>query len=250
MKKEEVVTSFTMFVVSVLVLIGFTIAWYSGGMESAAVVGLKMSASEMGNIKIALEQNGTDIAELTNGAQYAQIELEELTNIEDGKLAPGAFGTVTYYVTPKSEDVRSCSIIPTILIQQGNENDFWYPNMTSQFGSETVHANDIGQTISNEEIEALYEITTRHIEFFRDEAMTDKIDESDPYELTWTDNTQKEQMVTIYWKWHYEYPFAQGEDSDRTNTIVKEKIDLYDKEDTQIGNNVSNMKFYFSFYVS
>jgi len=235
MNKEEVVTTLVMSLVSVLVLIGFTVAWYRNDFAYAAVIALDMEAKELESIIIALEPGGQDIMDLakndTPGDEYAEIGLAELNNIENEKLAPGAFGEVAFYITPLDEQISICSVVPTIHIKQGVSSS-WYT------GEEVVGATT----------EELYEITQRHIVFFSDEAMTQKIDATTPFEVAWAEDERKtEKEVILYWKWYYEYPFTETEKEELDDAEEQNKIDEYDEEDTMIGNNISSMKFHFAF---
>lgn len=222
MKKEQFITTFVMCVVSVLVLIGFTVAWYSSGANNVTATGMQMSAAQAGDITIALQTGGKDISELLGDNKYVDIGLAELTNIEEGKMAPGAFGKVTFYITPKNTNVRTCNVVPLVQLQQ-EENGEWYPDPADSTPST---------------IEELAEIAGRHIAFFSDEAMTQIVDGTNPYQVTWdSTNAGTEKTAVLYWKWYYEHP----------SSTDKVEIDQYDKEDTLLGNYISNMKFYFSF---
>ena len=238
MKKEEFVASFVMTIVSVMVLIGVTIAWFSSN-ESVFAGGMKVKAADLSSVKIALESGGEDISELMKdddpNNEFADIGLEDLINIETGKLAPGVFGKITFYVTPEAA-VTKCSIVPLVQIRQGTGT--WYPDLA-------------GGTEGDETIQTLCEQVSRHITFYSDEAMTTVIDEEAPYQLAWTEagEAETEKVAVIYWKWHYEYPFTAEEEETLTSAEKQTLIDTYDMEDTNIGKNVSNMKFHFTFLV-
>ena len=82
MKKVKVIQSAVMCVISILILIGFTVAWFSGGLGDATAGGMRMKAAEQGDIRIALESGGDDISVLDEKNSYVDIGLEKLTNIE------------------------------------------------------------------------------------------------------------------------------------------------------------------------
>ena len=266
MKKEEIISTGVMTLVSALVLIGFTVAWYSAASENATATGMEMSAKQVGSIKVALEQGGEDISVLVSNDvekdEYVDIGLSELTNVgSEGneEMAPGAFGKVTFYITPSYTSVQSCSIVPTLGIRQ--EAGDWYFGDTGAGDVETgdgtgdAGAGDgTGDTGTAEgdntvvTIEELFEIAERHIDFFADEAMTQKIDLNTPFELTWTDEEGAvEKEAVIYWKWYYEYPFTDEETNTLDAAEQKLKIDEYDAEDAKLGGNLSSMKFHFTF---
>lgn len=249
MKKEEVVSTGVMTIVSVLVLIGFTVAWYSADLGRPTVLGMRMLAAEMGSIKIALTSGGEDISVLAEndieGDEYADIGMEKLTNIENGKLAPGAFGKVTFYVTPTEEGIEYCDIVPSVEITQDGVT--WYSG--KQYAEERDSAEE-GESANDSTITLarLYEITQEHVEFFAVDGT--KIDEAMPLHLTWSEDESKnkaEKVVEFYWKWHYEYPFTEAENRELDEDAKQQKIYEYDVEDTMIGNNITSMKFHFTF---
>ncbi len=237
MKKEEFVSGLVMLIVSVMVLVGVTIAWFNSS-DNVFAKGMRVKAAGPNSVKIALEPGGEDIGILAEDDdpdnEYADIGLAELTNIETGKMAPGAFGKVTFYVTPKN-GVKKCNITSLVQIRQGEGT--WYPDI-------------LGGTENSAEIQALCEQVGRHVTFYSDEAMTKVINEDNPYQLLWSDGeAETEKPAVIYWIWHYEYPFTQEEQDSLTEEQKKALIELYDEEDTNIGKNISSMKFHFTFSV-
>jgi len=281
MKFEEIISSFVMVIVTGLVLVGFTIAWYTNN-NLPAVTGLEILAAEMGSVQVALKpeaEGGVDISELEGDAKYAELGMAEYTNFnvqDKGELAPGVSGQVTFYVKPITSAVKACNIVPMVRIRQ--DGSTWYPVIES-VDKESVDADDGDEGSENsgsegsdeindgsssdegnsnvedtEVIEELYQLANAHIDFFTDAEMTQKITSDTPYRLTWEVGEGEdaiapltEQKATIYWKWHYEYPFTAEEESTLTAAQKKEKIYTYDEEDMKIGNNISEMKFYFTF---
>ena len=245
MKKEDFVSTLVMTTVSILMLVGVTIAWYTAVYAHPTVTGMNMQAAEKGSIKVALEKGGEDIAELNENDRYADVGLTELVNIVDGQMAPGAYGSVTFYVTSLDENITSCQVTPSLdpgyeksdltgdTIVKVLENDATYPN---------------GRTASS--------ILDDHFDFYSDESMTTKVNIEQPLNVTlidennnnlkWdaTNKTGKEVEVIIYWKWHYEDPnAAEMEDGEEKEAIIYK----YDMEDTWIGTNLDNMSFHFEF---
>lgn len=256
MRVEEVVSSFIMFIVSGLVLVGFTIAWYTNN-HIPAVTGMSMIAADMGDVKVALTSGGDDISELTGDEKYADIGMEKLVNHDTKKLAPGTYGAVTFYVTPTKSSVVSCKITPMLCItQDGSE---WYSGETASGGDANVSGSGVsdGDVSADGGIQALtlaelYEITQRHIQLFSDKEMTTPITAGDSILLEWTleerlQNVPIEKKVPIYWKWHYEYPFTEEEQTTMSEEEKEFAIDKYDEEDMLLGNAISGMKFYFTF---
>lgn len=243
-----------MFIVSGLVLVGFTIAWYTNT-HMPAVTGMQMQAVEMGHVKVALEPGGIDVSELEGDARYAEIVVTEAAGAEAKELGPGSSGRVTFYISPvNNSNVEVCDIKPFLWVSQDNSS--WYPGIRvgdtvdaeGEPGEGGEPAEDTGVTT-----EELYEIAGRHIEFFRDAGMEEKIAVDNPYVYELTEGTantigeEKYWIATIYWRWHYEYPFTEMEKAELTTEQQKEKINRYDEEDMLLGNNISHMKFYFTF---
>lgn len=240
MKKEEVISAGIMTIVSILVLIGFTVAWFSGVL-TASVSGMHLKAAEMNNITIALTEGGPDITSLEGDARFVDIGLQQMTNVEADKLAPGQFGQVTFYVRPSDDGIEFCDIYPKVWISQSQINEentsyAWYPGVDES-------AWEPGDKL--DELEQLYEITGRHILFFEDASMEIPITEAK--HVIWTESDgNAEKAITIYWKWHYEYPFSP-EELELSAEEQQSLVDIYDAEDTEIGNNITAMKFHFNF---
>ncbi len=257
MKKEDFITTFVMLAVCTMMLVGVTIAWYTAVFSTPTVTNMEMEAEETGDIKIALEQGGADIEELTGSAKYVVIGLEKLTNIEENKMAPGAFGEVKFWVTSLKEDVTRCLIVPSVVLNLEMDDGSGEPgdgngepdggNSNSGDGEGEPDSGDSNNE-ANSEIEKL---VNKHIAFYTDEAMTEenRITELNPadYKLEWQNGAGVEKEITIYWQWYYEYPFNQ-EENDTLSPLDKEaKIREYDIEDTKIGTEVEKMNFHFVF---
>ena len=280
MKKEEVISSVIMCIVCGLVLVGFTIAWFTQS-NFAVVTGLQMAAEEINGVKVSLESGGIDITELDENGnpQYACFGTPDFENVSENELgikdmAPGTYGVVTFYVTPEDDEIKVCDICPKLLITQSQDGSSWYPDLEEdaeaeedaevktdgenaadgENGTDTVTEGD-AETDST--LEYLYGIAQKHIRFYSDEDMTKEITAQNPIQLTWTEEQRDEIKVPIYWKWDYEYPFngadeAKYIDSEAVLTAneLQEKKALilkYDYEDMELGRNISGMKFHFTF---
>ena len=229
MKKEDFVSTLVMTTVSILMLVGVTIAWYTAVYAHPTVTGMNMEAAEKGSIKVALEQGGKDILELEESKRYADIGLTELLNIVNGQMAPGAYGSVTFYVTSLDKSITSCQIVPSIM-----------PGFETE-----ATAEQRGE---------INEILEKHFDFYKTENMdmTELVDEENPILITfdtWDANAgvSEEEVITIYWKWHYEYPFTQAELEQMLDSEKEASIYNYDMEDTKIGNYLDTMSYHFEF---
>lgn len=292
-RKEQIVTSAVMCIVSIMVIIGFTVAWYITG-GAADISGVSLNAAEQGDIRIALYsvndtsaesegKRGVDISELTGDDQYVVIGLEELNNIgfteTDSagnttvvyKIAPGAYGDVTFYVTPLKSSAVSCSVTAEVLLK----------DLMGENG--TLFTKDNGEVTLGGETVNVYDLAQEHIVFYyykdTDTAKADPVlldpdaDGSDPsrvpaavYPLTWDAAAEEgvEREVKLYWKWYYESPEFESALAEQTAglgetaAVQKERelrrtyqtqINEYDKEDTAIGNYIESMQFHFAFSV-
>lgn len=251
MKKEDFVSTLVMTTVSILMLVGVTIAWYTAVYAHPTVTGMNMEAGEQKSIRIALEKNGEDVAVLRENDipddEYVKIGLEYLVNIENGQMAPGAYGKVVFYVTSLDKTVTQCRIVPSLM--PGYEEDFM-----NAYADKTV-PEDAMATINGQE-KKIAEVLDKHFDFYQDEAMTDPVSETKPFtvillddsSLLWDESEKEgpEIEVTLYWKWHYEDPDA----SDPAMSAEEKKAAIYgyDMEDTWIGTHLKTMAFHFDFW--
>ncbi len=256
MKRNKIIQLTVMSILSILMLVGFTVAWFSGDLGAALAKGMQLRAEEQGDIRIALEIGGADISTLEGEDKYVDVGLEELTNIEfveNGtkvyKMAPGAYGQVVFYVTPLKQDVGSCTVVPEVRLKDKDGN------------------------LVTEDCD-VYRIANEHIIFYYYKAgkttptllnMTTvsgadgtrvTMRESAVFPLEWdsTANTGTEKKITLYWRWDYEYPtdrilpsYQEGIaslGSVSSNEMLK---DEYNREDTTIGNEIKHMNFHFEF---
>lgn len=232
MKKEDLVSALVMTTVSILMLVGVTIAWYTTVYAHPTVTQMKLTAEEQGRIKVALEEAGEDIAELEGDDKYVKIGLEELLNIENNQMAPGAYGKIVFYITPLKKSVRSCLVVPTL--NPGYE--------------EGVDVSEESTVMINNMEKNILDVLEEHFDFFEDEAMTKPVDEIVPMSvsLEWdaVNEVGIEKEVTMYWKWHYEDPQAEEMEAGEEKEAV---IYDYDMEDTWIGTHLDTMSFHFDF---
>ena len=287
-RREQIITSAVMCIVSIMVIIGFTVAWYLVS-DTVGLTGLDLTAAEQGDIRIALYsesdtsaesegKRGVDISELTGDDQYVMIGLDQLSNIgfkqPDGtiiyKIAPGTYGDITFYVTPLKSSVTQCSITAEVILKDklGEEG---IP-FTRENGEKTLAS---GESVN------VYELAQKHIVFYyyndadpvRPILIDVTADGSDPgkaaaavYPLTWDSGVGKgiERPVKLYWKWYYEDPEFESKLAEQTagksgseaaaierelRDTYKTQINAYDREDTIIGNYINSVQLHFKFTV-
>ena len=256
MKRNKIIQLTVMSILSILMLVGFTVAWFSGDLGAALAKGMQLRAEEQGDIRIALKKDGADISTLEGENKYVNVGLEELNNIEfveNGvkvyKMAPGAYGQVVFYVTPLKPDVGSCTVVPEVRLKDKD-------------GNLVAQDSDV------------YRIANEHIIFYYYKAgkttptllnMTEvsgadgtrvTMRESAVFPLEWdsTANTGIEKKITLYWRWDYEYPtdrvlpsYQEGIASLGSVSSNEMLQDEYNREDTTIGNEIKHMNFHFEF---
>lgn len=250
MKKEDLLSTFIMTTVSIVMLVGVTIAWYTAVYAHPTVTGMNMTAADNGSIKIALKPNGPDLAELENDAidnnEFVEIGLEELLNIVNKQMAPGAYGEIHFYLTSLHKDIVSCQLSPYLI--PGYEKEFESKYSGGVPENATV-------TINNQE-KVILEVLEEHFDFYSDKAMTVPVTAQNPMEIVlidaehpWNDvsNSGEEITVTLYWKWHYEDPQATADSSTMSQQKKEAAIYDYDMEDTWIGTHLDTMRFHFTF---
>lgn len=258
MKRNKIIQLTVMSILSILMLVGFTVAWFSGDLGSALAKGMQLRAEEQGDIRIALKEGGADISTLEGENKYVNVGLEQLTNIEfmeNGtkvyKMAPGAYGQVVFYVTPLKQDVGSCTVVPEVRLKDKDGN------LVAQ-GSDVYR-------IANEHIIFYYDKeknggTTQTLLNMTTVSGADgtsvTMRESAVFPLEWdsANHRGKEKKITLYWRWDYEYPtdrilpsYQEGIaslSSVSSNEMLK---DEYNREDTTIGNEIKHMNFHFEF---
>ena len=256
MKRNKIIQLTVMSILSILMLVGFTVAWFSGDLGAALAKGMQLRAEEQGDIRIALKEGGADISTLEGENKYVNVGLEELNNIEfveNGvkvyKMAPGAYGQVFFYVTPLKPDVGSCTVVPEVRLKDKAGNLVAQDSDVYRIANEHIifYYYKTGETTPT-----LLNMTTVSGE----DGTRVTMRESAVFPLEWdsTANTGIEKKITLYWRWDYEYPtdrilpsYQEGIaslGSVSSNEMLK---DEYNREDTTIGNEIKHMNFHFEF---
>lgn len=220
MKKEQLVTTMIMLMLSIILLIGFTIAWYSSDNATPRGSGMKMTAQGSSEFKIALTPGGTDIAELSGDEADAEVVVTP-----EGQIAPGSSGKITFYVTPKSSAITSCTVVSNLQLLEREQTD-WYPDYTKEDPKDAC----------NQDQKTRMEIAESHIVFFHDENKTRKVTQEDPLKTTWSSGDTGEKEVIVYWQWYYNTPDENAK-----------SVEQYDAEDFQFGQKIESIRFWFQF---
>ena len=250
MKRNKIIQLTVMSILSILMLVGFTVAWFSGDLGSALAKGVQLRAEEQGDIRIALKKGGADISTLEGENKYVNVGLEELNNIEfveNGvkvyKMAPGAYGQVVFYVTPLKQDVGSCTVVPEVRLKDKAGNLVAQDSDVYRIANEHIifYYYKTGETTPT-----LLNMTT----VAGKDGTRVTMRESAVFPLEWdsTANTGIEKKITLYWRWDYEYPTDRVLPSyEGSHLSDAEKKNQYNREDTTIGNEIKHMNFYFEF---
>lgn len=303
--KQETILTIIMITVTTILIIGATVAWFLGNrpvtiqnyfQQAGGIDGIdvKMAivpgatgaegSSESGNS----EENGSqdpnleevgDVTYYTMNAindnrKVIDVDLADLTNIEEGKLGPGSYGTIKFKISTTSEEEMKyiIRITPSIEVVNG-----------------VVDKSDSENQISKE---LLLDLVQNHIKFYAiknteesENAPTNVYQNVIPYYfenetnttditttgLTDTVSSDKAKYVTIYWYWPYEYNDIPGYGINDYNSTIydpwsvvdgnkniityenkyssslseAERIEAYDWDDTKIGNYVKALNFHF-----
>ncbi|MBQ4521469.1 MAG: hypothetical protein IJA10_00745 [Lachnospiraceae bacterium] len=277
--KQETVLTIIMITVTTILIIGATVAWFLGN-KPVVIKNYLQQAGGIDDLSVEMaivpEDANEDITyyamnAINNDNKVIDIDLAKLTNIEEGKLGPGSYGTIKFKISTSSEADMNYIIRIT-------------PGITMVDGTD-----DIG----NEE---LLDLVQNHIKFYaiKDTAIaeseptnvyqkvipyyfenTSEINNTTESEeiitsgLTGTVSNAEVEYVTIYWYWPYEYidipgynitdynspiynPWSKigeeaGEYDEKYSPELSEeaRIEAYDWDDTKIGNYVTALNFHF-----
>lgn len=250
MKRNKIIQLTVMSILSILMLVGFTVAWFSGDLGAALAKGMQLRAEEQGDIRIALKEGGADISTLEGENKYVNVGLEELNNIEfveNGvkvyKMAPGAYGQVVFYVTPLKQDVGSCTVVPEVRLKDKDGNLVAQDSDVYRIANEHIifYYYKTGETTPT-----LLNMTT----VSGKDGTRVTMRESAVFPLEWDSTNDKgsEKEITLYWRWDYEYPTDRVLPSyEGSHLSDAEKKNQYNREDTTIGNEIKHMNFHFEF---
>lgn len=237
--QEKIILSAVMCVLLAVVLTTATTAWYALN-NSAKTYGLDIKLGGIGGIKVATKAGGTDIMadpdlpHNEEGYPIISINLKEFENIESGTIAPGAYGTLPFYITALGENIRSYSI------------------------KVQMEYRPASATVSEEQKQKIQEIINDHISVYETQ-YTDEtgivrfrdplvyyVDESDRVTAaTGPLRYREEVLAEIYWVWNYELTdIADYSQIERfQNMDTRKAVRAYDEEDTTLGNYIDDIWF-------
>lgn len=241
------------FAIVLLLGAGAAFAWYIINSE-AGVNGLEFGVDSAEGIvvKMKVENNGKSsgdkvlMEQINRDGKIIDIGLVKLTNIEEGMLAPGAFGEIHFYISTSSPYYNgfSIDIKPEYKFIDGMED------------IKTVKNGVLTPVITEEE---LADIIDRHLLYFTERSVdvnTGRVTYSGRVEYdaatasfvnaegTLTPNQEKE--FVIYWCWPYEYTDYLAAKGLSSVGVTEDDIRNYDLEDTKMGNYIESISLNFT----
>lgn len=181
---------------------------------------------------------------LSVAGKNAEVRIDmgqkEMNSLESGKLAPGAYGMVTFYIESNANRLNGYRI---------------------QVQPELIYAAD---TYEEERKQELKQLAEDHIRFYKD----CRVDESDANVRTYSGRVLcgegrgltgkldfgSEKTVVLYWYWPYEYTdipaepenVTAGEITPPISSATSHDVESYDLGDTKLGNYVTDIRFSFA----
>ncbi len=248
--QEKFILSAVMCLLLALVLITATYGWYAIN-NSARAYGIDLNTGGIGGIKVALSPGGPDImsddslARNPDGVPVISINLKEFENIEKGKIAPGAYGEMPFYITALGENVKSYAIKvqmeyrPSDKVSVAEEEKNKIEAMISDHIM--VYCDKVAAADGSARFENPLTYYTKETE--------------DGTEATGALQYNVEVLAQLYWVWNYEltdipdyqsisrFPTYSSSDTAAVRSAVRQ----YDEEDTVLGNYIEDI--WFNFYI-
>lgn len=261
--QEKIILSAVMCLLLAAVSVAATYGWYAVN-NSAKAYGLELQTEQTtgtGDITVAVVLGGPDIMsgsftqiELKDGKKAAQVSFPpiEFTNVEKGKIAPGAYGEVKFYITAMAENVHSYAI--KVQLQ-------YEPDETGLTTEQLAKIEEIKKIIGDHitVYKTQYRDTNGVVKF--KEPLTyyqgNPESQNDGTAATGVLESGKEKEAILYWVWNYELTdipnyqnisrfFPDGS----TDEAAKWKaVRQYDEEDTLLGNYLKEGDIKLNIYI-
>lgn len=287
--EEKVILSAVMCILLALVLITATYAWYTLN-NTPKMYGLELSTGGAGGLIVAIEPGGPDIMSGEYYNQYSNrfeepaqfndkdgnliamipINLGSFENIEEGLIAPGAYGPLPFYITSQSASIRSYEIkVQFVYEPSETETADMTDDEKQALQEKAKYVEDMIMdhfTIYQKQYEDAEGIVRfeNPLEFYEEEAdsviaargnLTVNVEE--PVELWWVWNYELTD-IPEYWNiarftddiedGGFGFELSVDENGKAINEIETRKaIRKYDEEDTELGNYLDDI--YFNVYV-
>lgn len=240
--QEKIILGAVLCILLGVVLTTATTAWYAIN-RSTRAYGIELKSGGTGGIKVAASTGGADIMLDESlplneeGIPVLSIALKDFENIESGKIAPGAYIPMDFYITALGENIKSYAVRVQLEYKPVDEN------------------------ITQEQKNKIDEMINDHIRVYQTMYEEDGIIKfKDP--LTFykevTDDVEaargplvfnEEVLARIYWVWNYELTdIPDYEKLERFGRFggpdgfdVRGAMRAYDEEDTALGNYIDNI---------
>lgn len=198
----------------IILLVAVTVTWF--------VLGTHANVNELTG-KVSdwdLIVSTTSMGDPITDDDKLVLNVDDFTNVTNGKLAPGTTGTIEFYARSNSDVVAGCSITldKSALTLEGDGTDY-------------------------------SEVLQNHLRFYTDDTYTTEIDMENAYTAEITMGEEKK--ITVYWRWLYEGDEIMP-DTITAPEDIKTFLKNYDDEDCLIskyrdsisGNIVLNINAY------
>lgn len=262
--QEKIILGAVMCLLLAAVSVAATYGWYAVN-NSAKAYGLELQTEQTtgtGDIKVAVVSGGPDIMsdssliqiELEDGRKAAQVSFPptEFTNVEKGKIAPGAYGEVKFYITAMAENVHSYAI--KVQLQ-------YEPDVTGLTSEQLAKVEEIKKIIGDHitVYQTKYTDTNGIVKF--KEPLTyyqgNPESQNDGIAATGALESGKEKEAALYWVWNYELtdiPNYQNIPRFPTHGSTdeaagREAVRQYDEEDTLLGNYLKEGDIKLNIYI-
>lgn len=261
--KQETVLTIIMITVTTILIIGATVAWFlgnrpvtirnyfqqAGGIDGIdvkmAIVPEDNTQETDTNIEVVDEITYYTMNAIDSKSKEIDVDLAELINIEEGKLAPGSYGTIKFKISTTSETAMNyvVRITPDIKVVESvaeedekelldlvqNHIKFYAikneelaesnPTNVYQEVIPYYFENSSDETLNDGSSETLNSGTDGTSDSGDDETESSSSDVSKTG-LTGTVSGEKIEYVTIYWYWAYEYTDIPGYNVESYNSTI------------------------------
>lgn len=254
---QETVMLITLSLVVLVVMFGATVSWFVGE-TPVAVENIELSAEDIEDFKVYVmtrQEPDGDYIELNkvgtgdNVNYEIDMNLVDQNNILKKTFAPGAYGKVNFKIVSQSSNEKKYKIriVPAIKTADA------IGNSTSAVDADTL----LGLVKSHIKFYAVYDgAEYEDVIVYDNECANIRTEEFGGY--TGTVESNETEYMSLYWYWPYEYidipKCLEIDDTDGKFYEEFEKyhgksesecIEIYDWDDTYIGNYVENLIFHF-----
>lgn len=250
--QEKIIVSAVMCALLAVVLVTVTYGWYLMH-DTAKMYGLELKTAFSGGIKVALEPGGEDIMsdptleriEYNNTVMVViPINLSNFSNIQEQRIAPGAYGPLPFYITSLSETITSY----TIRVQLEYKPSTTAVSAADRQRIESWMRDHFSIYRTKYEENGIVKFADP-LPYYMGEPNEEVITAEGPLVMN------EEELAELYWVWNYEltdipdyqtlsrFPTYNKTGAGLTEAIVRQAVRQYDEEDTTLGNYVEDIWF-------